>query len=220
MSDIENIIKYLKDHGSVENRLGMAHYGINVQSAFGVKIPLLRVIAKEYKKKHALALELWASGFHEARVLAGMIDDPMLVTDVQVEKWVADFNSWDLCDQCCMNLFRYLPFAAEKAIELSRRDEEFVKRAGFALMASLASGSKNRPDKYYTPFFDCIIEQSGDDRKMVKKAVNWALRQIGKRNSALCAKAIEISHQLIDTGNKTAIWIAKDAIKELEAKKF
>lgn len=220
MSELNKILTLLKKQGSIENRLGMAHYGINVQSAFGVKIPMLRQLAKQYKKQHKLALDLWESGFHEARILAGMIDDPKVVTHEQTDKWVLDFNSWDLCDQCCMNLFRQLPFAAEKAMEWSSREEEFVRRAGFALMASLASGNKTRPDKFYLQFFPYIVKQSHDDRNMVKKAVNWALRQIGKRNASLCKKAIELSQELIDSGNKTAMWIGKDALKELSSKKF
>lgn len=220
MSDIQKILKFLKENGSVENRLGMAHYGINVQSAFGVKIPLIRGLARDYKRNHTLALELWKSEFHEARILASIIDDPKQVTPEQTEKWVSDFNSWDLCDQCCSNLFRHLPFAVEKAFEWCGRDEEFVKRAGFSLIAYMSTGNKKKPDSFYLQFFPLISEHAQDDRKMVKKAVNWALRQIGKRNAILCKSAISLSQELIDTGNKTAIWIGKDALRELSAKKF
>ena len=166
-------------------------------SALGISIPHLRKTAKEIGKDHKLASELWNSGIHEVRILATMIDDPTKVTKSQMNKWVKDFNSWDLCDQCCNNLFGKTPFAIEKSFEWVERKEEFVRRAGFVLMAVLAVHNKKMSDEEFIAYFPIIEQHSVDERNFVKKAVNWALRQIGKRNINLNKEAILLCKKLL-----------------------
>jgi 3-methyladenine DNA glycosylase AlkD len=206
-------LKALSDPKAVE---GMVRYSINADNTLGVSIPKLRKLAKETGKDHALAAELWASGIHEARILAGMVDDPGAVTGAQMESWVADFDSWDVCDQVCMNLFWLTPFAYDKCFDWSLRPEEFVKRAGFALMARLAWSDKSATDERISSFLPVIKREATDDRNFVKKAVNWALRQIGKRNAALNRLAIETAREIRALDSKAARWVASNALKELE----
>lgn len=196
----------------------MTHFGVNVDSALGVSMPKLRALAKDIGHNHALALDLWASGVHEARILAALIDEPDRVTAAQMERWVKRFDSWDVCDCCCGSLFDRTPFAYRKAIEWSRREEEYVKRAGFVLMASLAVHDKTAPDSKFTRFLPQIKRQSRDGRNFVRKAVNWALRQIGKRNRALNLLAIETASEIRQMNSGTAKWIASDALRELTGK--
>jgi len=217
MTKTDVILKFLKANSSEESRQGMARYGINVEKAFGTGIPLLRDIAKQHKKDHALALDLWKTGFHEARILATMIDDPAKVDEKQMEAWVKDFNSWDICDQCIMNLFEDIPLAWQKVFEWCKSKEVFVKRAGFVLIARFAVSDKKAQDDVFLPFFPLIFEHSYDNRPMVKKAVNWALRQIGKRNKTLNPKAIELGESILKKDSKAAKWIATDALKELRS---
>jgi 3-methyladenine DNA glycosylase AlkD len=217
MTDTDKILKILKEHSSEESRKGMARYGINVEKAFGTGIPLLREIAKQHRKDHALALDLWKTGFHEARILATMVDDPARVDEKQMESWVKDFNSWDICDQCIMNLFEDIPLSWTKIFKWCKSEEEFVKRAGFVLIARLGVSDKKAKDEAFLPFFPLLVEHSDDARSMVRKAVNWALRQIGKRNKALNAKAIELAEKIQKRNSKTAKWIAADALKELKS---
>jgi 3-methyladenine DNA glycosylase AlkD len=192
----------------------MARYGIKTDSAFGVRIPVIRKIARETGKSHELAGKLWAAGIHEARILAAMVDEPGKVTKAQADRWAGEFNSWDLCDQACNNLLDKTPFAREKAFQWSGDKREFVKRAGFVLMATLSVHDKKAPDADFEVFFPVIIAQSGDARNYVKKAVNWALRQIGKRNPALRKKAALCAKELLKTGTPSAKWIATDALRE------
>ncbi len=194
---------------------GMAKYGINPNNTYGISMPTLRRIAKEVGRDHRLAQQLWASEVHEARILAALIDDPRHVTREQMESWVRGFDSWDVCDQVCGNLFDRTPFAYEKALEWSAREELFVKRAGFTLMAWLAVHDKRLGDEYFLSFLPVMIRESGDDRNFVKKAVNWALRQVGKRNAFLNAEAIRAAKEMQATGLKSARWIASDALREL-----
>lgn len=209
------IIEKLQSMRNPKNIEGMARFGINPDKALGITVPELRAIAKENKRNHDLAQELWASDLHEARILASMVDDFRVVTETQVESWVADFNSWDLCDQCIMNLFEDLPYAWEKAVEWSQRERTFEKRAGFVMMARLAVSDKKADDKLFEPFFPIIVKESIDERNMVKKAVNWALRQIGKRSMYLNKKAVAVGKKIIEIDDKAARWIAKDALREL-----
>ena len=213
------IIDELKEFGSEENRKGMARFGINAEKALGIKIPVLRAYAKELKKQHQLALQLWETGIHEARLLAIFIADPKQTTEAQMEGWLRDFNSWDICDQACMNLFDRTPIAYQKALEWARREPEFEKRAGFALMASLALHDKKAPNQGLLPFLTEIEQQAHDPRNFVKKAVNWALRQIGKRNLGLNAAAIETARRIALQNSKAARWIAADALRELQNEK-
>jgi 3-methyladenine DNA glycosylase AlkD len=214
-SNFNDIIEKLKSVSNPDAVGGMARFGITPENTFGVSIPNLRKIAKETKKNHALAQQLWESGFRETMILASMIDEPEMVTEEQMEKWVLDFDYWEICDQCCMNLFEKTGFAYEKAIEWSLRDEQFVKRAGFVLMARLAVSDKKADDSRFEQFFPMMLREADDERNFVKKAVNWALRQIGKRNLTLNEKAIETAMEIQKIDSKSARWIASDAIREL-----
>lgn len=196
---------------------GMARFGISATNTLGVSVPRMRGIAKDIGRDHRLAQELWNSGIHEARILAAMIDDPAEVTTSQMEDWVKDFNSWDVCDQCCSNLFDKTEVAHQKAIEWSSRNEEFVKRAGFALMAALAVHDKSSGNDQFRKFLPLIERESTDQRNFVKKAVNWALRQIGKRNRALNRLAIKTAKEIKKKDSPAAHWIASDALRELDS---
>jgi len=216
-SEILDRLKALSNPKAVE---GMARFGINPENTYGVSIPNLRQIAKELGTDHHLAQELWSSGIHEAKILASMIDDPEEVTEVQMERWVKDFDSWDICDQCCSNLFDKTDLAYQKAVEWSAREEEFVKRAGFVLMAALAVHDKKAEDEAFLQFLPLIKRESTDARNFVKKAVNWALRQIGKRNIVLNTKAIETAKEIRKLETRSAQWIAADALRELTSEKI
>jgi 3-methyladenine DNA glycosylase AlkD len=213
------ILERLKSAADPKAVTGMARFGILVTTAYGVSIPQLRTLAREFGTDHDLAQELWAAGVHEARILASMIDDPNQVTDTQLERWVLEFDSWDLCDQCCINLFRKTAVAYRKAIEWSARDEEFVKRAGFVLMAALAVHEKGAADSAFLPFLTIIKREAADNRHFVKKAISWALRQIGKRNRVLDHAALETAEEMLANDSTTAHWIASDAIRELTSEK-
>lgn len=205
-------LKALSDPKAVE---GMARFGINSRNTYGVSIPNVRKIAKEAGVDHQLARELWSSGVHEARILACMVDNPEMVTEEQLESWARDFDSWDVCDQCCSNLFDKTEFAHEKAVELSRRKEEFVKRTGFVLMAALAVHDKQAKDEKFLRFLPIIKREATDERNFVKKAVNWALRQVGKRNQNLNKAAVKTAKEIMEIDSKSAKWIASDALREL-----
>jgi 3-methyladenine DNA glycosylase AlkD len=213
------IIEKLKSLSDPEAVKGMTRFGINPENTFGISIPSLRKIAKETGKNHLLALQLWSSGFHEARILASMCDDPRMVTEEQMEGWVKDFDSWNLCDQCCMNLFEKTGFAYQKTVEWSGKEEEFVRRAGFVMMARLAVSDKKARDEKFLHFFPIIKRESVDGRNFVKKAVSWALRQIGKRNLMLNRLAIEQAKEIQSIDARSARWIAADAIRELTDEK-
>jgi 3-methyladenine DNA glycosylase AlkD len=215
LMDCEEILKQLESLSNPDAVAGMARFGINPKNTYGVSIPVLRKMAKQIGKNHLLAEKLWNSGIHEARILAPLIDPPEMVTGKQLERWVKDFDSWDVCDQCCSNLFDKTKFAHKKAIEWSRRREEFVKRAGFVLMATLAVHDKEADNQNFVRFLPVIKKEAADKRNFVKKAVNWALRQIGKRNSALNKIAIQTAKEIQRIDSKSARWIASDAIREL-----
>ena len=213
-----HILKRLKSLSNPDAVMGMARFGINPENTYGISIPDLRKMAKEIGRDHPLAQELWSSGIHEARILAGMIDDPKMVTEEQMESWVKDFDSWDVCDQCCMNLFEETKSAYQKCVEWSSREEEFVKRAGFVLMARLAVSDKSAKDEMFLKFLPVIEREAIDNRNFVKKAVSWALRQIGKRNIQLNKMAIRTAKKIQGMDSKSAKWIASDAIQELTSK--
>jgi len=196
----------------------MARFGIATKRALGgSSIPYLRWLAKRLGKDHQLAAELWASGIHEARILAAMVDEPSEVTDEQMEAWAAEFDSWDVVDGVCGSLFDKTSLAYRKAEQWSSRQEEFVKRAGFSLMAMLAVHDKKAPDTSFERFLPIIEREAGDRRNFVRKAVNWALRQIGKRNPALNAKAIAAAERIQANGVRSAKWVASDALRELRS---
>jgi 3-methyladenine DNA glycosylase AlkD len=212
---IERLIASLRAQANPANVAGMARYGINTQGTLGVPLPGLRRMAKEAGRDHALAEQLWSSGIHEARILATLVDDPATVTARQMDRWARDFDSWDVCDQACQNLFRYSPLAFAKAAQWAGAKREFVRRAGFALMAGLAAKRGDVSDEQLAAFLPLIAEAAGDDRNMVKKAVNWALRNIGKRNRRLHKMAIAAAEEIRAQDSRPARWIAADALREL-----
>ncbi len=213
------VIKRFKKLGDPKAAESMARFGISPgKKIFGVKIPDLRKLAKEIGKDHTLAKKLWAHGARETMILASMIGDPEKVTERQMEKWVNDFYDWETCDQCVSNLFAYAEPAWRKAVEWSAREKEFVKRAGFVMMARLAVSDKTAKDAAFEYFFPIIKREAGDGRNFVKKGVNWALRQIGKRNVKLNKKAITVAKDILKINNKSAKWTASDALRELQSK--
>ncbi|MBN2410538.1 DNA alkylation repair protein [candidate division KSB1 bacterium] len=212
---VNHIIALLKSKANAEAIQGMARFGITPGKVFGVSIPELRKMGKQLGKDHELAGELWDAKYRETMILAALVEEPARVTDDQMESWVNDFYDWEICDQCIMNLFEKKSNAYDKAVQWAERDEEFVKRAGYVLMARLAVSDKTAPDKKFLPFFPFIKHGATDDRNFVKKAVNWALRQIGKRNVSLNAKAIELGKEILTMDSKSARWIATDALREL-----
>jgi len=215
--NVRDILEKLKQCADPTAAEGMARVAITGNRVYGVKIPVLRKLAKDIGKNHDLARELWRIDSRETRILAAFVDDPKRVTEEQMESWVVDFDSWEVCDQCVMSLFRATPLAWEKAAAWSERDGEFVKRAGFALMASLASGDRKAGDDRFEAFLPIIEREAGDNRNFVKKAVNWALRQIGKRNTRLNTAAVETARRIGKQESKSARWIAADALRELES---
>ncbi len=216
----EEIIDKLHSMSSPESIKGMARYGINPKNNLGISIYKLRPIAKKIGKNHDLALQLWESKIHDARLLACFIEDPLKVTDEQMDSWAKDFDSWDICDQACTSLFDLSPIAWKKIYDWAKREEEFVKRGAFSIIAGLAVHDKKASDIDFQKTFTLIKKHSIDDRNYVKKAVNWALRNIGKRNLELNKKAIELSKEIQKIDSKTARWIASDAIRELTSEKI
>ncbi len=217
MDRVRKVLSRLRVAADPSRLEGMGRYGIETGKALGVSIPELRRLARSVGRDHELAGALWATGIHEARILAGMVDDPAEVTEEQMESWVRDFDSWDLCDQVSGNLFDKTPFAFRKAVEWAGREEEFVKRAGFAIMAWSAFHDGEAEDREFEAFLPAIEAAATDERNYVKKAVNWALRQIGKRNGALNRKAIATAKQIQRIDSKAARWIAADALRELNS---
>ncbi|MEX2202536.1 MAG: DNA alkylation repair protein [Actinomycetota bacterium] len=211
------VLKRLRATADPSRLGGMGRFGIDTRSALGVTVTELRGLARQIGRDHDLAAALWESEVHEARILATMVDEPSSVTEAQMERWVSDLGSWDLCDQLCGNLFDRTPFAFDKALAWSRREEEFVKRAGFALMATSAVHRKDVRDARFEVFFPAIGAQATDDRNYVKKAVSWALRQIGKRSLGLNHKAIATARRIERIDARPARWIARDVLRELES---
>jgi 3-methyladenine DNA glycosylase AlkD len=214
---LQTVIDRLMSLRNEKNIAGMARFGINSQNTLGISVNVLRGIAREIGRDHELALGLWASTIHEARILASLVDVPPQVTPAQVEAWVNDFDSWDVCDQCCSNLFARTDFAFQKAREWAKQEKEFVKRAGFVMIAALTVKDKRSPDEAFEQFFGLIRGEAGDQRNYVKKALNWALRQIGKRNPALNLKAIALARQIQRDNTPSGRWIASDALRELQS---
>lgn len=216
----EKVLEKLKSMASPKNVEGMARYGINPKNNLGISIYKLRPFAKEIGKNHELALKLWNSGIHDARLLACFVEDPAKVTSEQMDSWAKDFDSWDICDQACTSLFDLNPLAWKKVNEWAKkRNEEFVKRGAFSLIAGLAVHDKKAEDSKFENYFPIIKRESTDERNYVKKAVNWALRNIGKRNLSLNKKAIVTAMEIQKIDTKTSRWIASDAIRELKSKK-
>jgi len=214
-TDLNRILRVLQRLGDSKAVAGMARYGITAKRVFGVSVPNLRALAREIGTDHELAGRLWDEAIFETRALASLVDDPALVTAKQMDRWASAFDSWAVCDGCCLNLFVHTPFATRKALAWSQREEEFVKRAGFVLMACLAVHDKAAPNAAFKAFLPVIAGAAGDGRNFVKKAINWALRQIGKRNVALNRAAIATARAIARQPSPAARWIATDALREL-----
>jgi len=213
------IINKLKSMSNPDAVAGMARYGISSKNNLGISIYWLRNYAKDIGIDHKLALKLWDSGIHDARLLACFVDDPTKVTGEQMDNWAKDFDSWDICDQACTSLFDKNSLAWKKVFEWAERDEEFVKRGAFSLIAGLSVHDKKASNKKFEQFFPIIKKHSTDDRNYVKKAVNWALRNIGKHNLILNKLTIKLSEEILKIDSKSAKWIASNAIRELTSEK-
>jgi 3-methyladenine DNA glycosylase AlkD len=211
------VLQTLEEMGDPSRLEGMARYGIDTSRAVGLSVSELRRIARGLGRDHELAAALWASGVHEARILASLVDEPARVSEAQMDAWVADLDSWDVCDGACGNLFDRTPFALDKAVEWSTRGPELEKRAALALLACAAVHRWDLPVAAFASVLPVIRDQASDDRNYVKKAVSWALRQIGKRSAELNARAIRTAEQIERTDARSARWIARDALRELRS---
>jgi 3-methyladenine DNA glycosylase AlkD len=213
------IINKLKSISNPDAVAGMARYGISSKNNLGISIYWLRNYAKDIGLDHKLALKLWESGIHDGRLLACFVDDPTKITSEQMDSWAKDFDSWDICDQACTSLFDKNSLAWKKVFEWAESDKEFVKRGAFSLVAGLAVHDKKASDKKFERFFPLIKKHSIDERNYVKKAVNWAIRSIGKRNLILNKQMIKLANEILKLDSKPAKWIASDAIRELTSEK-
>lgn len=212
---VDALLIELKALGSEQGRAGQARFGINTARAYGVSMAALKPIARRIKRNHDRALVLWATGVHEARILAALTDEPKKVTPEQMNSWAADFDSWDLCDQVTSKLFARTPFVEAKIPEWADDEREYVRRAGFALAAAFAVHAKTLPDARFLPILALVERHAADPRNFVRKAVNWALRQVGKRSTGLHGPAMALADKLAASPDKTARWIGKDAAREL-----
>jgi 3-methyladenine DNA glycosylase AlkD len=212
------VVAALRAQADPKNVAGMARYGISATGTLGVPVTEIRRLARQIGRNHELAEELWATGIHEARILATIVEEPARVTRGQMNRWARDFDSWDVCDQACQNLFRYTPFAWEKAAEWAGAKGEFVRRAAFALIAGLAVKAKEAPDEDFEALLPLIAAAATDERNLVKKAVNWALRGIGKRNPRLRRAAMATAEEIRAMDSRAARWIASDALRELRGR--
>jgi 3-methyladenine DNA glycosylase AlkD len=220
MATSKEILKILKSKANSKNVEGMAKFGMTATKRLGVSVPDMRKIAKQNGKDHAVAMELWNTGIPEARIVAALIAEPDKLTEKQMENWVKDINSWDVCDQVCMNLFDKTPLAWKKIYDWSERDEEFVKRTAFSLIACIAWHDKTISNEKLMELFPLIKREAIDERNFVRKSVNWALRHIGKKNKNLNTAAIQLAKEIKQIDSKSARWIATDAIRELESEKI
>ena len=212
---VQAVLAWLKREGSQATRDGMARYAIPSDHAFGVSVGSLQRYAKRLGRDHALAAALWDTGWYEARLLASFVDDPALVTASQMDRWCRDFDSWAICDTVCFHLFDRTPHAWRKLAQWSARRDEFVKRAAFALLWSLSVHDKGAADAAFAEGLVLVEREGKDERNFVKKAVNMALRAIGKRNRALHAAALAVAQRLAASMHPAARWVGNDALKEL-----
>lgn len=217
MTELCDVLMMLENAADPARLAGMQRYGMDTEQRFGVSVPDLRKLARGIGTDHQLALEAWETGISDARILASMIADPALTSTAMMDAWVAGFNSWDVCDQVCDNLFRRTSHAWDKVHEWSNRQAEFEKRAAFALLACLAWHDKNAGDEQFIQALSLIEVGSTDPRNYVKKAVSWALRNIGKRNPNLHKIAANFAEGMLKMEDNTTRWIARDAIKDLSS---
>ena len=217
MASVKDVLDKLQSKARPEQLQGMAKYGMAVGQRLGVSVPDMRKLAKEIGRDHKLALDLWRTGIAEAKIVAAMVGDPDKLTEEQMEDWVTGINSWDVCDQVCMNLFEKNRLAWKKIIDWSEREDEFVKRTAFSLIACLAWHDKKASDDKFIEVLPVIIRGATDERNFVKKAVSWALRNIGKRNLDLNKAAIDTAKEIKRLDSKAARWVASDTLRELES---
>jgi 3-methyladenine DNA glycosylase AlkD len=217
--DADEVIALLKRRATKATREGMARYALPSDKAFGVSVADIKAIAKQVGRDRDLAGELWKSGWHEARMLAAFVDDPERVTPAQMDRWCRDFDNWGICDTVCFVLFDRTPHAWDKVEQWSRREEEFVKRAAFALLASVALHDKKAADAPFVKSLPIIERGASDDRNFVKKGVSWALRAVGKRNPALNARAVAVARRLSSSSEPAARWVGQDALRDLAKKR-
>lgn len=216
---VREIMQRLRALSSEEAIQGMRRFGITPKRALGVSLPELRKMARGIGIDHELAQELWGLGIRETMLLASMVENPRLVTENQMEEWAADFDNWEICDQVCGNLFIRTDHVHKKIFDFAARDEEFVKRASFAMIAELAFHGKHLHDEWWETIFPLLLRESQDERRMVKKAVSWALRQIGKRNAFLWKRALETAYEMRQINSKASSFIASETIRELNSDK-
>jgi len=212
---VQAVLASLERRGTKRGRDGMARYGIVAPKAFGVSVIVLKQLAKPLGRDHGLALELWDTGWYEARMLAGFVDDPACVTPAQMERWARDFDNWAVCDHICFHLFDRTPHAWAKIRLWSSRRDEFVKRAAFALLASVALHDKSGSDDPFVAALALIERAAPDERNFVKKGVSWALRGVGRRSLALNVASLELARRLAESQDAAARWVGKDAIRDL-----
>ena len=211
------VLRELKSLGDPKVRAKMAYFGVNVPKAHGISAPALHALAKRIGRDHRLALDLWATRIHESRILATLIGESEKVTAAEMDRWARDFDSWDVVDAACCYLYAHAKPAWSKATAWSRRREEFVKRASFSLIAYLSYKDKTAADERFVRFLRLIEREAHDERNFVKKAVNWALRNIGKRNVRLNREAIRCAERIRRRGSRAARWVAADALRELKS---
>jgi 3-methyladenine DNA glycosylase AlkD len=219
LSSVKDILARLESLKNPKNIEGMKRFGITPKQCFGVSMPVLRELGKEMGKNHDLAQELWAIDTRETRILASLVDEKDKVTEAQMDLWVKEFSYWEIVDQVIINLFEHTPFAFKKALEWSLRGAEFERRAGFVLIARIAGRNKTIKRSELEPFIPLIIKGSTDDRAGVKKAVNWALRELGKRDLESHKLAIDVAQRIAKLDSTAARWVASDALRELRSDK-
>ncbi|NHJ05013.1 MAG: DNA alkylation repair protein [Candidatus Heimdallarchaeota archaeon] len=212
---LEQITATFEKHANPKNLVGMAKFGITPEQAYGVNLPIIRNLAKEIGQDHLLAQELWETNIREPRILACMIADPNKATEELLEKWVKDFDYWEICDQCIMNFFVKTKFAYTKSLEWVTKEDEYIRRAGFVLMAILSYRDKKTDDSIFLSFLPICKKYSTDQRNTVKKAISWSLRRIGARNLFLNKKVLRLTEELLKIESSSAKWIAKDVAKDI-----
>ena len=217
-AELKAILREMRAIADPGRRKGMERFGIDATAALGLSVPQIRAIARKRGKNQPLAEELWATGIHEARWLAALVGDPKIITRSTMDRWARDFNSWDICDACCCDLFDRTPHAWRKLPKWAANQREYVRRAAFSTLAALSVHDKCAPDQLFLDALALIETYAFDDRNFVRKAVNWALRNIGKRNARLLPAAVACAERVRAQGSKSARWIAADALREFRLK--
>lgn len=218
MKPAERILREMRALRNPANVAGMARFGIVSATVFGIPVPAIRAMARRLGRDQALAEELWAAGVHEVRILASLVGDPTAISRSTMDRWARDFDNWAVCDACCCDLFDRTPYVWQKIPKWAAGKREFVRRAAFSTLAGAAVHLKTAPDRHFIEGLGLIERYAFDDRNFVRKAVNWALRNIGKRNATLLAPAIACAQRIREQGTRSARWIAADALREFGLK--